>query len=117
MNQNNKNKYFSLKKILKRTDPKDYFNNIHGIEYNEGITVLIDNWFEKEHLENNYNSLIKNAEKPDQLSFIIIDNTNGKDTDLVNLDFKKLKIVRRDHEGLTSGINASVARNLGFSIF
>ena len=116
MNQNKKNKYFSLKKILKKTDPKDYFNNIDGIEYNEGITVLIVNWFEKEHLENNFNSLINNAEKPEQLSFIIIDNTNGKDTDLVNLDFKKLKIIRRDHEGLTSGINASVARNLGFSM-
>ncbi len=49
------------------------------------ITVGTVNWYSVEYLEKLFQNLLAKAASPDKICFLIIDNTNGKDTNLEKL--------------------------------
>jgi len=57
------------------------------------LTVLSVSWRSVEWLRDLFANMLALAEQPDDLRFLVADNTNGADPDLHRLDFPRLEIV------------------------
>jgi len=62
------------------------------------ITVCSVNWFSCDFLEMLFDNLIQKAQTPDKLRFLIVDNTNGRDTDIEKIaaKFQNITIIKND---------------------
>lgn len=59
---------------------------------NHKITVLTVNWYSADLIHDLLSNLIKKAQTPSNLSFLIIDNTNGKDEQLKKIPIPNAEI-------------------------
>jgi len=81
------------------------------------ITILIVSYYSSKHLVRILNNLIEKAELPEQLQFLIVDNTNGLDPELKNLFIERndLRILLNDGSKKQRSISHSNALDLGLS--
>ena len=52
-----------------------------GLEEEKKITVLSVSYFSAFHLNRLFNNLTAKADNPEALQFLVVDNTNGEDSD------------------------------------
>ena len=68
----------------------------------KNITILSVSFYSYSHLKRLFENLMNKARKPSQIRLIIVDNTNGKDTELRELDNldSDINIILNNGEGL-----------------
>jgi hypothetical protein len=66
------------------------------------ITIATVNWHSFAYLEGLFANLLSKAKRPENLRFVIVDNTNGKDADLEKLKtiFQNITIIKNDPAAL-----------------
>jgi hypothetical protein len=81
----------------------------------EMITIATVNWHSCGYLENLFDNLLKKAQQPDRLHFIVVDNTNGKDhLEKLKSNFQNITIIKNDPGTLkgspahSSGLNVAM---------
>tara|TARA_B100000214_G_scaffold328023_1_gene266906 strand:+ start:380 stop:1273 length:894 start_codon:yes stop_codon:yes gene_type:complete len=79
------------------------------------ITILSTSYISGEHLNRLFKNLIEKAQNKDALQFLIIDNTNGEDSKLINLFSKDIdiKIIVNDGRNLQRSISHASALDIG----
>ena len=62
------------------------------------ITVVSVNWYSSEHLGRLTENLLEKAENPENIRFLIIDNSAGEDSELAGVfnDFASVQIQSHD---------------------
>jgi len=82
----------------------------------DNITILTVSWYSSKYLEKLLDNILQKANKPSLIKFIIIDNSNGEDKDLLLLlnRFKNLQIFNYS-PGIYKNLYAhAAALNFGF---
>ena len=79
------------------------------------ITVLSVSYFSAFHLNRLFNNLTSKAENPETLQFLVVDNTNGEDSDLhsyfvPNLD---IQFVLNNGKGYQRSVSHARALDIG----
>ncbi|MFH1195308.1 MAG: hypothetical protein V1720_06325, partial [bacterium] len=61
------------------------------------ITIATVNWYSCAYLENLFDNLLKKAQHPEKLCFVVVDNTGGKDTlEKFKNIFQNITIIKND---------------------
>ena len=81
----------------------------------KNITILSVSFYSYSHLKRLFENLMSKARKPSQIKLVIVDNTNGKDTRLKELEYlaSDINIIKNNGEGLQRSISHASALDKG----
>ena len=90
------------------TEKKDNYN----------LTVCTVNWYSTEFIENLFENLNQRAANPEKIKYVVIDNTNGQDRQLSQIDSVSLpvRIINNDTKEQKGSFAHGMALNLAQSI-
>ena len=81
----------------------------------KNITILSVSFYSYSHLKRLFENIMNKASNPSRIKFVIVDNTNGKDTKLEELEYLdgNISILKNNGEGLQRSISHAYALDKG----